>query len=122
MPLLTDAQRQQVRANVSAPSIAGESTMDLYRNPAEAGGKIGAATLQASAIPLRLRPAGDNPKLVALAQPVNAARVEYLGKVAVGTDVQIGDEARIAGQRYRVEGVGAWSNATLIALSLIKKG
>lgn len=121
MPTLSAEQRAAVVAEVSAPSIAGEQSMDLYRSPAEAGGKIGAAQLQTSAIPVRLRPAGDNPKLVALAQPLNAARVEYVGKVAAGTDVQLGDEGRIAGQRYRIEGVGAWSNATLIALSQIKR-
>lgn len=122
MPILTDREKQTVRANVSAPSIAGESTMDLYRSPAEVNGKTGAATLLTSGVALRLRPAGDNPKLIALAQPVNAARVEFLGKVAVGTDVAVGDEGRIGALRYRVEGVGVWSNATLIALSLIKKG
>lgn len=121
MPTLSAEQRAAIVAEVSAPSIAGEQLMDLYRSPAASGGKIGAAQLQTEEIPIRLRPAGDAPKLVALAMPVNAARVEYVGKVAAGTDVQLGDEARIDGQRYKIEGVGAWSNATLIALTQIKR-
>jgi sorbitol-specific phosphotransferase system component IIA len=43
-------------------------------------------------------------------------------KVAVDADVKNGDELRIDGGRYLVEGVGTFTNARLAALSEIKGG
>lgn len=123
MPTLSTAERADLVAAVHAPSITGETTADLYRSPAVSGGKIGAKVLTASGIPIRLRPASQDPRgqrLVALANPVSGARVSHTGKVAAGTDVRYGDELRISGTRYTVEGVGAWEGATLVAMSEIK--
>ncbi len=120
MPTLSAAENADIVAQVSAPSIDGEQTVDLYRSPAAVGGKTGAPVLHTAAIPCRIRPAGDNPKQIARAQPVNATTVEYLGKFAAGTDIRYGDELRDGSKRYKVEGVGKWTNAVLVALSEIK--
>lgn len=123
MPTLTTAERAEIVAEVHTPSIAGESTADLYRSPALSGGKIGAKALTTGAIPIRVRPASQDPRqqrLITLANPTSSARVSHIGKVATGTDVRYGDELRISGARYTVEGVGAWEGATLVAMSEIK--
>ena len=120
MPTLSTTENATIAALVSLPSIAGEQLADLWRSPAPVDGKTGAPIRLAVAIPIRIRPAGDAPKLVALAQPINAARVSHVGKVAAGTDIRTGDELRDTVTRYRVEGVGRWTNAVLVALSEIK--
>jgi hypothetical protein len=54
-------------------------------------------------IAIRVRPAGQddsNMKLIPLANPLNAARVGHMGKVAVDADVRNGDELRIGTTRY----------------------
>lgn len=120
MPTLSAADNAAIRATVGDPSIEGEQLIDLWRSPAAVGNKTGAPVLHTSAIPMRIRPAGDNPKLIARAQPVNAATVSHLGKAAKGADLRYGDELRDGTKRYKVEGVGAWTNAVLVALSEIK--
>ena len=120
MPTLSAADNAAIRATVSDPSIDGEQVVDLYRSPAAVNGKTGAPVLHTAAIPMRIRPAGDNPKLIARAQPVNAATVSHLGKAAKGADLRYGDELRDGTKRYKVEGVGVWTNAVLVALSEIK--
>lgn len=123
MPTLSAAENADIVAQVSGPSIDGEQVVDLYRSPAAVGNKTGAPVLHTAAIPMRIRPAGDNrdnPKLIARAQPVNAATVSHLGKAAKGADLRYGDELRDGTKRYKVEGVGVWTNAVLVALSEIK--
>jgi len=120
MPTLTTAQRAELRRLVHTPSIIGEQVADLWRSPAMVNGKIGPPVLTYSAIPIRIRPVGDAPKLIALTQPLNAARLSHQGKVAAGTDVRVGDEWRVGATKYKTEGVGAWENATLLALSEVK--
>ena len=120
MPILSTAENADIVAQVSDPSITGEQVVDLWRSPAAVGNKTGAPVLHTAAIPMRIRPAGDNPKLIARAQPVNAATVWHLGKAAVETDLRYGDELRDGAKRYKVEGVGKWTNAVLVALSEIK--
>ena len=120
MPTLSAADNAAIRATVGGPSIDGEQVVDLYRSPAAVNGKTGAPVLHTAAIPMRIRPAGDNPKLIARAQPVNAATVSHLGKAAKGADLRYGDELRDGTKRYKVEGVGTWTNAILVALSEIK--
>jgi len=120
MPTLSTAENADIVAQVSGPSIDGEQVVDLYRSPAAVNGKTGAPVLHTAAIPMRIRPAGDNPKLIARAQPVNAATVSHLGKAAKGADLRYGDELRDGTKRYKVEGVGVWTNAVLVALSEIK--
>ena len=120
MPTLSAADNAAIRAAVTEPSIDGEQVVDLYRSPAAVNGKTGAPVLHTAAIPMRIRPAGDNPKLIARAQPVNAATVSHLGKAAKGADLRYGDELRDGSRRYKVEGVGVWTNAVLVALSEIK--
>ena len=120
MPILSTAENADIVAQVSDPSIDGEQVVDLYRSPASVNGKTGAPVLHTAAIPMRIRPAGDNPRLITRAQPVNAATVSHLGKAAVDTDLRYGDELRDGTKRYKVEGVGTWTNAILVALSEIK--
>lgn len=120
MPTLSAAENAAIRATVGDPSIAGEQVVDLWRSPAAVNGKTGAPVLHTAAIPMRIRPAGDNPRLIARAQPVNAATVSHLGKAAKGADLRYGDELRDGTKRYKVEGVGVWTNAVLVALSEIK--
>jgi len=120
MPTLSAADNAAIRATVGDPSIEGEQVVDLWRSPAAVNGKTGAPVLHTAAIPMRIRPAGDNPKLIARAQPVNAATVSHLGKAAKGADLRYGDELRDGTKRYKVEGVGVWTNAVLVALSEIK--
>lgn len=120
MPILSTAENADIVAQVSDPSITGEQVVDLWRSPAAVGNKTGAPVLHTAAIPMRIRPAGDNPKLIARAQPVNAATVSHLGKAAKGADLRYGDELRDGTKRYKVEGVGVWTNAVLVALSEIK--
>ena len=120
MPTLSAAENADIVAQVSGPSIDGEQVVDLYRSPAAVNGKTGAPVLHTAAIPMRIRPAGDNPRLIARAQPVNAATVSHLGKAAKGADLRYGDELRDGTKRYKVEGVGVWTNAVLVALSEIK--
>lgn len=120
MPTLSAAENAAIRATVGDPSIAGEQVVDLWRSPAAVNGKTGAPVLHTAAIPMRIRPAGDNPKLIARAQPVNAATVSHLGKAAKGADLRYGDELRDGTKRYKVEGVGVWTNAVLVSLSEIK--
>ncbi len=120
MPTLSAAENAAIRATVGGPSIAGEQVVDLYRSPAAVNGKTGAPVLHTAAIPMRIRPAGDNPRLITRAQPVNAATVSHLGKAAVDTDLRYGDELRDGTKRYKVEGVGVWTNAVLVSLSEIK--
>jgi len=120
MPILSTAENADIVAQVSDPSIDGEQVVDLYRSPASVNGKTGAPVLHTAGIPMRIRPAGDNPKLIARAQPVNAVTVSHLGKAAVDTDLRYGDELRDGTKRYKVEGVGVWTNAVLVSLSEIK--
>jgi hypothetical protein len=120
MPTLSTAENADIVAQVSDPSIDGEQVVDLYRSPASVNGKTGAPVLHTAGIPMRIRPAGDNPKLIARAQPVNAVTVSHLGKAAVDTDLRYGDELRDGTKRYKVEGVGVWTNAVLVSLSEIK--
>ena len=120
MPTLSAADNAAIRATVGDPSIEGEQVVDLWRSPAAVNGKTGAPVLHTAAIPMRIRPAGDNPKLIARAQPLNAATVSHLGKAAVESDLRYGDELRDGTRRYKVEGVGKWTNAVLVSLSEIK--
>lgn len=120
MPTLTAAENADIVAEVGNPSIDGEQAVDLYRSPAAVGNKTGAPVLHTAALPCRIRPAGDNPKLIARAQPVNTAAVEHVAKFAAGSDIRYGDELRDGAKRYKVEGVGKWTNAVLVALTEIK--
>ena len=120
MPTLSAADNAAIRATVGDPSIEGEQVVDLWRSPAAVGNKTGAPVLHTAAIPMRIRPAGDNPRLITRAQPVNAATVSHLGKAAKGADLRYGDELREGAKRYKVEGVGVWTNAVLVSLSEIK--
>lgn len=123
MPFLSTEQQDAIRASVTTPSITSESLADVYRSPAASGGKTGARALVASAVPCRLRPGGQddsNYRPVVVANPVNASRVSQMAKFAVGADVRTGDELRIDGARYLVEGVGEWTNALMAALSEVR--
>jgi hypothetical protein len=119
MSFLSAGQQAAIQTAVQTD----ETTASLYRSPAASGGKTGARTLHTSSIAIRVRPAGkddSNFSQIPLANPVNVARVNHLGKVAVDADVRNGDELRIGTTRYLVEGVGTFTNARLLALSEIK--
>lgn len=119
MAFLSSAQKAAITTAIQTD----ETTADLWRNPSESGGKTAARTDTGTDIPGRLRPPGQddsNLKMIPLANPLNAARVAMIYKVAVDADVEDGDELRIAGARYLVEGVGTFTNARYVALSKIK--
>src|SRR5258706_5437151 len=119
MAFLNSAQKAAIVAAVTTD----ETTAALYRNPAEVSGKTGARTLYTAALPICVRPAGQddsNMKLIPLANPLNAARVGHICQVAVDADIQNGDELQVNGKRYLVEGRGTFTNARLVALSEIK--
>ena len=121
MPTLSAADNAALRAIVSAPSIAGEQTVNVWRNPAAIGAATGKPQLTYADQSCRIRPAGDAPKLLAKAGAVAGVRVSHVGKMALGSDVRYGDEHRLGTTRYKVGGVGVWTNAVLYALDLIKE-
>lgn len=119
MGFLSETQKSAIRVAIQTD----ETSADLWRNPAESGGRTSARVDTGTDIPIRLRPAGkddSNLKLIPLANPLNAARVTVIGKMAVDADVLNGDELRISSTRYLVEGVGTFTNARLAALSEIR--
>lgn len=119
MSFLSTDQKSAIRILI----VTDEAIADLWRNPSESGGRTAARVDTGTNIPIRLRPPGkddSNLKLIPLANPVNAARVTQVGKVAVDADVRNGDELRVGSTRYLVEGVGTFTNARLCALSEIK--
>jgi hypothetical protein len=120
MAFLTSSQRAAIRAAISTSEV----TADLWRSPAASGGKVGARVDTGTDIPIRIRPGGEddsNFKLIPLAQPLNSARQYFVGKVAVDADVRAGtDELRVGTTRYLVEGVGTFTNARLVALSIVR--
>ena len=121
MPTLSAADNARLRATVSDPSIDGEQTVDVWRNPAAVGASTGKPVLTYEAQACRIRPAGDAPTLVAKTGAAVGVRVSHVGKMTHGADVCFGDEWRMGATRYRVVGVGAWTNATLVALDQIKE-
>lgn len=119
MGFLSTAQKAAIRAALQTD----EATADLWRNPSAANSKTAARVDTGTNIPIRVRPVGQddsNLKQIPLANPLNIARVSRMGKVAVDADVRNGDELRVSGVRYLVEGVGTFTNARLLALSEIK--
>ena len=121
MAFLSSAQQAAIQAAITTD----ETTADLWRSPAAAGGKTGARADTGTDIALRVRPAGQddsNLKRVPLAQPFNTARLYFIGKIALTDDVRTGDELRIGTTRYQVEGVGTFTNAQLIVLSTSRSG
>lgn len=119
MGFLSSAQQAAIRAAI----VTDETTADLWRNPIESAGKTGARADTGTNLAIRIRPAGQDDgalKLIPLANPLNAARVAHIGKVAVDADVQNGDELRVDGRHYLVEGRGTFTNARLVALSEVK--
>jgi hypothetical protein len=97
---------------------------DIYRSPAEAGGKVGARTLVSSGVSGWRRPATEDPRMAKLMPilntPVARARISFILKLGAGVDIRVGDQWRESGVSYAVEGVAAFHTATLCALSEIK--
>jgi hypothetical protein len=97
---------------------------DIYRSPAESGGKVGARTLVASAVPGWRRPATEDPRMAKLmpilSTPVARSRVTHVLKVATTVDIRLGDQWRESGVSYNVEGVAKFHTATLCALTEIR--
>ena len=121
MPTLSTGDNAALRALVSAPSIAGEQTVNVWRNPPAVGASTGKPQLEYEDQPCRIRPAGDAPKLVAKTGAAAGVRVSHVGKMAAGSDVLFGDEWREGTTKYKVVGVGVWTNAVLVALDQIKE-
>ncbi|MDQ2999626.1 MAG: hypothetical protein M3R61_21540, partial [Chloroflexota bacterium] len=77
MAFLSTAQNAAIRVAIDTDEI----TVAVYRNPIAAGGKTGARTLLSLALPIRIRPAGEddsNMQLIPLANPLNATRVGHI--------------------------------------------
>ena len=121
MPTLSTADNAALRATVSDPSIAGEQTVNVWRNPAAVAGTAGKPVLTYTDQACRIRPAGDAPKLIAKTGAAAGVRVSHVGKMVQGADVRYGDEWREGSTRYKVVGVGVWTNAVLVALDQIKE-
>jgi hypothetical protein len=122
MAFLTTNQRAAITTAVDTDEV----TADLWRSPAMAAGKVGARVDTGTNIPVRIRPGGEddsNFQRIPLAQPLNSTRQYFVGKVALSADVRAGtDELRVGTTRYQVEGVGAFTNAKLLALSTGRSG
>ena len=122
MAFLTTNQRAAITTAVDTDEVEA----DLWRSPAASGGKIGARSDTGTNVWVRIRPGGEddsNFKLIPLAQPLNSTRQYFVGKVALSADVRAGtDELRVGTTRYQVEGVGAFTNAKLLALSTGRSG
>ncbi len=122
MAFLTSNQRAAITTAVDTDEV----TADLWRSPAMAAGKVGARVDTGTNIPVRIRPGGEddsNFQRIPLAQPLNSTRQYFVGKVALDADVRPGtDELRVGTTRYQVEGVGAFTNAKLLALSTGRSG
>lgn len=122
MAFLTTNQRAAITTAVDTDEV----TADLWRSPAMAAGKVGARVDTGTNIPVRIRPGGEddsNFRRIPLAQPLNSTRQYFVGKVALSADVRAGtDELRVGTTRYQVEGVGAFTNAKLLALSTSRSG
>lgn len=122
MAFLTSNQRAAITTAVDTDEV----TADLWRSPAMAAGKVGARVDTGTNIPVRIRPGGEddsNFQRIPLAQPLNSTRQYFVGKVALSADVRAGtDELRVGTTRYQVEGVGAFTNAKLLALSTGRSG
>ncbi len=117
MAFLTSSQRAAIVAAVDTDEV----TADLWRSPVVSAGKVGARVDTGTDLPVRIRPGGEddsNFQRIPLAQPLNSTRQYFVGKVALSADVRAGtDELRVGTTRYQVEGVGAFTNAKLLALS-----
>jgi len=121
MPLLTIAELADLRTTVHEPSIAGELVFDLYRSPAEVGGKITVPVLTASGLTGRKRAMTERiSRLIGLVEPIGAARLHWELKVLNTMDIRIGDELRAGATKYKVEGVGTWDNVIFAAISEVK--
>ena len=121
MPTLSTAENAALRATVSDPSITDEQTVNVWRNPAAVAGTAGKPALTYADQACRIRPAGDAPKLIAKTGAAAGVRVSHIGKMAHGADVLFGDEWRQGTTKYKVVGVGVWTNAVLVALDQIKE-
>lgn len=113
-----------MRAAVSDPSIADEQTVNVWRNPPAVGASAGKPVLTYADQPCRIRPASNDPRmerLIAKSGAVAGVRVSHVGKMAQDADVRYGDEWREGTTKYKVVGVGVWTNAVLVALDQIKE-
>lgn len=97
---------------------------DIYRSPAESGGKVGERTLVSSSVSGWRRAATEDPRMAKLMPilntPIGRARVTHVLKLGTTVDIRVGDQWRESGTSYTVEGVAIFHTAILCAISEIK--
>lgn len=87
----------------------------VYRSPAAAGGRIGAAVLlQASAPAYVYEP--STPAALTLLSDLGSVRANWIGEMRFDADVIEGDELHIGAMTYQIERVVARPDLTLLAL------
>jgi hypothetical protein len=111
-----------IAAQARLADMFGEwTTGDIYRSPAESGGRVGAATLVYANVPAQRRPMTEDPRMARLMPmlraPLNSARVGSILKLKPGVDIRVGDRWKEGGVYYHVEGVATFHTGTLAALT-----
>lgn len=94
----------------------------IYRNPAESGGRVGAAVVVTASVSAWRRPATKDARQMKSFPVVlnNSTRVTHILKVAAGTDIRYGDQWREGATTFMVVGVAAFHTCTLCALDEVK--
>lgn len=120
MAILTADELADIRADKAdnyPDSIA------IWRSPTSSGGKVGAMAQVATALG-RLWPKTDArglaPHLVIAVPEIAAARVDAFVTFPNTVDVRIGDELRIGGARYKVDGSGLWTTTRVCTLDEVR--
>lgn len=90
-------------------------TVDIYRSPAAAGGKRGAAVLHQASAPIYLFEP-STPAALTLLADLGSARANWIGEMPYNADVTEGDELRLGSVVYQVERVITRPDLTLLAL------
>lgn len=96
-------------------------SVDLYRNPALAAGKVGATTQVGTAIPCIIVPTSDAGNLVGAPSGLGGGRAPMTMIVkASAPTINNGDEVRQGTVSYQVESAANWTLGRVIGLSLPK--
>lgn len=109
-------------------TLALVDRVDVYRSPAAVGGKTAPSVLYLANVAITLAAAGAVAssagaagRLQAAAAPFAGGRVAWIGFLAYGADVVLGDELRTAdGRRFRVEAIADWDVELTVGLSEVK--
>ncbi len=99
----------------------GGASVDLWRSPAAAGGKVGTATQVGTAIPCIIVPTSDAGNLVGAPQGLGGGRAPMTMIIqSSAPTINNGDEVRQGTVRYQVESAANWIMGRVVGLSLPK--